>query len=79
MEYPKYFKDLIEAFQRLPGIGYKSAERMAYSYLNLQDEYKQKFKQAINNLNDVKYCKVCHNLSQDEECDICKDKNSGTW
>lgn len=73
MEYPKYFQDLIEAFQRLPGIGYKSAERMAYSFLNLPDEYKEKFKCAINNLDNVKYCRVCHNLADDDECTICKD------
>ena len=73
MEYPKYFQDLIEAFQRLPGIGYKSAERMAYSFLNLPFEYKEKFKSAINNLDNVKYCRVCHNLADDEECSICKD------
>lgn len=75
MEYPKYFQDLIEAFQRLPGIGYKSAERMAYSYLNLSDEYRNKFKEAINNLESVRYCKRCHNLSEGEECAICKDEN----
>ena len=73
MEYPKYFQDLIEAFQRLPGIGYKSAERMAYSYLNLAPEHKNKFQDAVNNLENVKYCRVCHNLSEDEECSICKD------
>ena len=73
MEYPKYFQDLIDAFQRLPGIGYKSAERMAYSYLNLQDEYKDKFKKALKAVDDVKYCRVCHNLSEDDECDICKN------
>lgn len=75
MEYPKYFQDLIEAFQRLPGIGYKSAERMAYSYLNLSEEYKNKFKEAVNNLEKAKYCRVCHNLSDDDECSICKDDN----
>lgn len=75
MEYPKYFQDLIEAFQRLPGIGYKSAERMAYSYLNLKDEYKEKFKEALKSVDNVKYCRVCHNLSVDDECEICKDSN----
>lgn len=73
MEYPKAFQDLIEAFQRLPGIGYKSAERMAYSFLNLEKEYKEKFKNAINNVDNIKYCRICHNLSQDDECSICKD------
>ena len=75
MEYPKYFQDLIEAFQRLPGIGYKSAERMAYSYLNLKDEYKEKFKLALSGVDEVRYCRICHNLAQDEECEICKNQN----
>ena len=75
MEYPKSFKNLIEAFERLPGIGHKSAERMAYSYLSLDREYKKKFEDAINNIENLKYCKICHNLSENDECDICKDLN----
>lgn len=75
MEYPKSFKDLIEAFERLPGIGHKSAERMAYSYLNLDSEYQRKFQHAINNVENLKYCRVCHNLTDDEECAICKDQD----
>lgn len=73
MEYPKSFQNLIEAFQRLPGVGYKSAERMAYAYLDLSKEYKEKFSYAINNVDNIKYCHICHNLSEDEECLICKD------
>ena len=73
MEYPRAFKNLIEAFERLPGIGYKSAERMAYAYLNLPREYKDKFNYAINNVTELKYCRICHNLSEDDECLICKD------
>lgn len=75
MEYPKSFKNLIEAFERLPGIGYKSAERMAYSYLNLAPEYKAKFLEAIGGESNLKYCRICHNLSDEDECIICKDKN----
>ena len=75
MEYPRFFQNLIEAFQRLPGVGYKSAERMAYAYLNLLPEYKEKFKSAINEFDKAKYCKICHNLSDEDECAICKDIN----
>lgn len=75
MEYPSSFKKLIEAFERLPGVGYKSAERMAYSFLNLEDEYKQKFTEAINQVSNLKYCRICHNLSDEDECSICKDQN----
>ena len=75
MEYPKSFKNLIEAFERLPGIGYKSAERMAYSFINLSEEYKQKFSEAIDQLSNLKHCRICHNLSDEDECEICKDVN----
>ncbi len=75
MDYPKTFKNLIEAFERLPGIGHKSAERMAYSYLNLNREYQEKFKDAITNIDDLRYCEICHNLSEHDECDICKDND----
>lgn len=74
MEYPKSFKELIEAFERLPGIGYKSAERMAYSFLNLPEEYKDKFKAAVTNVENIKRCNICHNLSEEDECSICKDE-----
>ena len=80
MEYPKYFQNLIDAFQRLPGVGYKSAERMAYSFLNLSDEYKAKFKDTIIGVENVKYCKICHNLSDQDECLICQDKDrDSSW
>ena len=75
MEYPKYFQNLIEAFQRLPGVGYKSAERIAYSFLNLSNEYKEKFASAIEGASNVKYCKLCHNLTDEDECSICKDNS----
>ena len=79
MEYPESFKNLIEAFARLPGVGYKSAERMAYSYLDLLPEYKEKFEHALSNVNKIKHCHTCFNLSDSEECEICKDKNRDAY
>jgi recombination protein RecR len=75
MEYPESFKNLIDAFARLPGVGYKSAERMAYAYLDLLPEYKEKFVSSLSNVNKIKHCHVCHNLSDEDECEICKNKN----
>ncbi len=75
MEYPESFKNLVDAFARLPGVGYKSAERMAYSYLDLQPEYKEKFVSALANINEIKHCHICHNLCDDEECEICKNSS----
>ena len=43
MNYPKEFENLIDEFRRFPGIGYKSAERMAYQTLEMKEEYREKF------------------------------------
>ena len=75
MNYPKEFENLIDSFRRFPGIGYKSAERMAYAYLDLLPEYKEKFVSSLSNVNKIKHCHICHNLSDEDECDICKNKN----
>lgn len=75
MNYPKEFENLIDAFRRLPGIGYKSAERMAYEMLEMKEEYREKFSSAINEIGNLKKCKVCHNLSSDDICEVCGDND----
>lgn len=78
MEYPKNFQNLISSFQRLPGVGYKSAERMAYQILSFEDKYLEEFKNAISNIKDIKTCKICNNISDEDYCEICKDENRDT-
>ena len=73
MNYPKEFENLIDAFRRLPGIGYKSAERMAYQILDMKEEYRNKFMEALDGVSLLKKCKVCHNLSSSDKCEICED------
>lgn len=73
MNYPKEFENLIDAFRRLPGIGYKSAERMAYQILEMKEEYREKFVEALKDVSLLKKCKVCHNLSSTDKCEICDD------
>ena len=73
MNYPKEFENLIDAFRRLPGVGYKSAERMAYQVLEMKEEYRDKFVEALNGVSLLKQCKVCHNLSSSDKCEICDD------
>ena len=63
MNYPKEFENLIDSFRRLPGVGYKSAERMAYQYLEMQEEYKEKFIESMKDISKLKKCEICHNLS----------------
>lgn len=73
--YPESLKNLIEAFKFLPGIGEKTAERLAFSVLNLEDEQTDFFSNSIINLkNKIRKCKICNALTENEECYICTDK-----
>lgn len=66
---------LIEQFRRLPSVGRKSAERMAYSILDYSKEEAELFANAIIEAKEnIKRCKVCHNFSEDEICPVCADE-----
>ena len=75
MNYPKEFENLIDSFRRLPGVGYKSAERMAYQMLEMKEEYREKFIESLKDISCLKKCDVCHNLTSDSKCEICSDPN----
>lgn len=73
--YPKTITNLIECFKKFPGIGAKTAERLALSCLKMDEETVNIF---INSLKDsqtkIKKCEKCGNISEDTVCDICKDE-----
>ena len=65
-------QNLIEEFEKLPGIGSKTAQRLAFFILNRSKEDAQKFAAAIIDAKEsLCYCKVCQNLSDREVCGIC--------
>jgi len=65
---------MVDAFMRFPGIGRKSAERLAYAVLSMPKEETAGIAQAILDLkNSSRYCSVCNNITEDEVCSICKD------
>ena len=67
---------LVEQFERLPGIGHKTAQRLAYYVLKLPNEEARDFSSAILDAHDkIRYCKVCCNLTDQELCPVCRDKN----
>ena len=77
--YPKSFERLIECFQLLPGVGAKTAERYAFTMLDAPQEQIDLFAQAlISCKNDIKRCRICGNISDQDECPICQneDRNS---
>ena len=67
---------LIEAFSRLPGVGHKSAEKMAYSVLEMDDEDVEMFSDALVELKrNVHKCPVCGAYTENELCEICADES----
>ena len=67
---------LSEQFAKLPGIGMKTAQRLAYAVMSLSDEDAQQFADAIISVKkDVGYCMICQNLTEDKLCPVCKDDN----
>jgi recombination protein RecR len=66
---------MVEAFMKLPGIGRKSAERLAFAVLSMPREEAAGIAQAILDLkNNSRYCTVCNNITEDEICAVCRDE-----
>lgn len=64
---------LIEQFERLPGIGHKSAQRLAFHVLNMKKEDAEAFSKIILEAHEkIKKCSCCCNLAEEELCPICK-------
>lgn len=67
---------LAEQFNTLPGIGKKTAMRLAYYVLSQPSEYAEKFSNAVLNAKkSAKYCRICQNISGEEICPVCKNEN----
>ncbi len=65
---------MVEAFMKLPGIGRKSAERLAFAVLGMPKDEANSIAQAIVDLkNSSRYCTVCNNITEDDVCSICSD------
>ena len=74
--YPQSIKNLIESFKYFSGIGEKTAERLAFSVLNMEKEQVEILsKSLVEAQNNIKRCKLCNNICEGETCDICQDSN----
>ena len=72
--YPESIKSLIESFKYLPGIGEKTAERLAFSILELEDEQIELFSSSLVDVKDkVHKCQTCNTLTENDFCYICSD------
>lgn len=71
--YSKHISKLIEEFSKLPGIGSKSAQRLAFHVLNMTQEQVDNLANTITDAKkNVKYCKSCFTLTDEDVCPICK-------
>jgi recombination protein RecR len=74
MQYTKPLARLIEEFQKLPGIGPRSAQRMAFHMLKMPLEEVKQFSSAILEAKEkIKYCRTCFNMSSLDPCEICQN------
>ncbi len=72
--YTKSLNDLIEQFGKLPGIGPKTAERLAFHILKADKTEAMALAEAIRNVKEsIRQCRICCNLSEEEICGICGD------
>ncbi|GDX40627.1 recombination protein RecR [Armatimonadota bacterium] len=72
--YPKPLGKLVGELERLPGVGPKSAQRMAFHLMRLPYEEAKRFADAILEVKDqIKLCKECSNFTDQEVCEVCRD------
>jgi len=75
MLYPAPIAKLIDSFTKLPGIGIKTATRLAFYTIGMSDEDVNEFaKNLLSAKRELTYCSVCGNLTDDDTCSICTDK-----
>lgn len=72
----EYIENLIEQFRTLPGVGYKTAQRYAFSVIEGKSERAKRFADAILSAKEkVGFCKICGNFTDKEVCPICSTRN----
>lgn len=73
---PKPIQNLIEAFERLPGIGPKTAERLTFYLLHAPYEQAESLAKASLEMKDkTKICSICFNIGEEDTCSICSDES----
>ncbi|MCS7265717.1 MAG: recombination mediator RecR [Armatimonadetes bacterium] len=79
VDYPQSLKALLQELERLPGIGPKSALRIAVFLLNQPKEAIDKLVQALQRVRDqLKLCRLCFNYAENDLCEICQDESRET-
>ena len=71
--YPSNFESLIALFEKLPGVGNKSAQRYAFALLEKDSETIDEIVETIKKVKNIRRCRICGFLSDEDECLFCKD------
>lgn len=72
MLYSNSLSKLIDMFKKMPGIGHKSAVRLAFNIVSMSNDEANEVINTIKNAKEkIKYCSVCQNLTENDPCDIC--------
>jgi len=72
--YEGVVQELIDELGRLPGVGPKSAQRIAFYLLQTDDEQAQKLAQVLLEVKErVRFCEICGNVTEEKQCNICRD------
>ena len=75
MHYPEPISKLIDSFMKLPGIGPKTAQRLAFHTLDMKEDDVVKFAKALVDVKrELTYCSVCGHITENDPCYICEDK-----
>ena len=75
MKYPEVFERLVDSLKRLPGVGTKSAERMAYRIIEMDLDTIQEFANALVDCKSkLHHCPICGQITENETCDVCSDE-----
>lgn len=75
MQYPEPIAKLIASYMKLPGIGEKTATRLAFYTIGMDDEDVQDFSKSLVAVKkDLHYCSICGNITEYDPCPICKDQ-----
>jgi len=76
MNYPESLNNLINSLKKLPSIGEKSAERLAFAIMNMDDEDINLFSSSILDVKSkIKKCSICGNITESDKCNICTNED----
>lgn len=74
MQYPEPIAKLIDSYMKLPGIGQKTATRLAFFTIDMKDEVVNEFAKSLLSVKrDLHFCSICGNITEEDPCEICKD------